>query len=114
MSEEEKSYKSGLQRVVFDMIKEDIRPAIKEEVYTSVKEIVNGKIDRLTTTQQEDRKVLADYILRDEAWKIEIAPVIKAGQVVRTTFIGLKYFGAFLAAGGGLVIMIASIINIIK
>lgn len=60
---------------------------IKEAVANSIKEVVNGKIDKLHSIMEqhmEDDKVVADklmlHLAKEEEWKKKAEPIIEMGS----------------------------------
>lgn len=95
------------------MSKDDLQlvlATIKNSVETSVKETVNGKINRL------DEK-LDNYIAADTKWKEEkVEPLIDAHRTIKNVANFLKWIAGVLAAIGLIIkgFFIEHLINLIK
>ncbi len=88
----EEYYESSVKRVIVETMKDELRSVMVEEikpiVVAEVRDAiaaevppaigfhVNGKIDKLQRTQEEDRKKLDDYIVTDNEFKEQITASI--------------------------------------
>lgn len=74
---------------------------IKSSLADTIKVVVNGKIDKLTTENRETSAKIDAYILEDNFWKERAEPVIDMGINAKgASTVALWIAGAVIALGG--------------